>query len=57
MKRIAIALTSAAALPGAALAHGLHAPVPDHALAHLGPGLGLVVVIVAALVLRWRTRG
>ena len=57
MKRIAIALTSAAALPGAALAHGLHAPVPDHALAHLGPGLGLAVVIVASLVLRWRTRG
>lgn len=52
MKRIAIA--SLTLLPGAAMAHGLHAPVPDHTVAHLGPILGLAAVLIAAAV-AWRS--
>ncbi|WP_407493083.1 hypothetical protein [Pseudooceanicola sp. MF1-13] len=51
MKRIAIA--SLSITPGAALAHGIHAPVPDHTVAHLGPIVGLAVILIAAAV-AWR---
>ena len=53
MKRIALI---AIALPGMAQAHGLHAPLPDHAVAHAAPVLGLAVVALAALVALRRAR-
>jgi len=55
MKRIALATLTL--IPGAALAHGIHAPVPDHTVAHLGPVLGLAVVLLAALVAWKGSRG
>ncbi len=53
-------LTFLAVLPGAALAHGGHAPLPEpaHGLSHVGPALGAFVIVLAvglALVQRWRT--
>lgn len=54
MKRIA---AISAILPVPALAHGIHAPLPDHALAHLGPVAGLAVILVAGLVAWRRARG
>ena len=52
MKRLALIVCAA---PGAALAHGGHAPVPDmaHGLAHAGPTLATLIVAVA-LVAGWR---
>ena len=49
-----------ATLPGALLAHGGHAPLPEaaHVIAHLGPILGAVVIAGAvglALAQRWRS--
>lgn len=54
MKRIAL---FAIALPGSAWAHGVHAPVPDHTAAHLGPVLGVAIILLAALVALRRARG
>ena len=54
MKRIALL---AAALPVPAMAHGVHAPVADHAAAHMAAVLGLAVIVVASLVAAWRARG
>ena len=49
-----------AVLPGAAFAHGDHAPVPDiaHGMSHTGPVLGALIVALAvglALAQRWRS--
>ncbi|GFE63753.1 hypothetical protein [Litoreibacter roseus] len=48
----------AALLPGSALAHGGHAPVPEiaHGLSHVGPFVGLVIIAIAGGVIlyqRW----
>ena len=53
MTRIALL---AVTLPGAAQAHGLHAPAADHAAAHAGPVLGLAVIALA-LLLAWAREG
>ena len=52
--------TLLAVLPGAAFAHGGHAPVPEvaHGLTHTGPILGALVIALAvglALAQRWRS--
>ncbi|MEX0339107.1 MAG: hypothetical protein AB3N11_08725 [Arenibacterium sp.] len=57
MKRFA---TLTILFPGAALAHGGHAPVPEaaHALSHAGPAVGALVIVLAtglALTQRWRS--
>ena len=45
MKRLALITVFA---PGAALAHGAHAPVPEvaHGFAHTGPVVGLALIAV-----------
>ena len=50
-------LTLAVLLPGAALAHGEHAPLPEaaHGMTHAAPLLGVAVIAVAA-VLALRSR-
>ena len=53
-------ITLLAVLPGAAIAHGGHAPVPEvtHGLTHAGPVLGALVIALAvglALAQRWRS--
>lgn len=57
MKHLATLITL---LPGAALAHGGHAPVPEaaHAMTHAGPILGVAAIALAiglALAQRWRS--
>ena len=49
-----------AVLPGAAFAHGGHAPLPEtvHSFSHAAPAIGALVVAAAiglALVQRWRS--
>ena len=56
MKRLATLMTL---LPGAALAHGAHAPVPEtaHSTAHAAPVLVALLVAATvglALYARWR---
>lgn len=43
-------LTLAVLLPGAAFAHGGHAPLPEaaHGMTHAGPVLAVIVIAVAA---------
>ncbi|MCR9107377.1 hypothetical protein [Marivita sp. XM-24bin2] len=50
-------LTFAVVLPGAAFAHGGHAPLPEaaHGMTHAAPLLGIAVAAVAA-VLALRSR-
>ena len=57
MKKLAIAMAS---LPGAALAHGGHAPVAEglHGLTHMAIGAGAAIcagVVLVILVQRWRS--
>ena len=58
MKRIALI---AAALPGTAMAHGVHivevSGPSGHTLSHLGPVLGLAALVVASLIAVVQRRG
>lgn len=58
MTRLAILIAAGALapLPGAALAHGLHGPVSDHAAAHAWPVLVLAAVAVVSLLVLRRAR-
>ena len=54
------AILMATILPGAALAHGGHAPLPDalHGMSHAAPIIGGVVIATAiglAIANRWRS--
>ncbi len=46
-------------LPGAAFAHGGHAPLPEpaHAMSHLGPVIGVGVILAALALGLLRGRG
>ena len=46
-----------ALLPGAAMAHGTHAPVPDelHNVTHVLPVVGITILIVTLIAI-WRAR-
>ena len=57
MKKLILALSLC---PGAVLAHGGHAPLPEaaHGLSHMAPVAGAVVIVTAlglALHSRWRS--
>lgn len=56
MKKLTLLL---AGFPGAVLAHGGHAPLPEpaHSVSHAAPVLGIIVIAAAlalALTQRWR---
>ncbi len=50
-----IITTLAALAPASAMAHGLHAPVPEasHGLAHSAPPVAALVVLVVLGLLAW----